>query len=466
MPNNVNELLETMTSLGASDLHLKPSRPPLVRINGHITPLDAEPLNPEDIGKMLSAILQPHQKSRLERDLAVDLGYGVPGLARFRCNIYLQRGTLAASFRLIPYEVKSVTDLDLPKVLLDFAALPAGMVLVTGPTGSGKSTSLAALLKYVVEERPVNIITIEDPMEFLLADGIATISQREVGTDTPSFPEALRNAMRQDPDIIMVGEMRDPETVSTVISAAETGHLVFSTLHTNSAGQTIDRILDTFPANQQTQVRSQLSQVLKAVVSMKLVERADGTGRVAALEILRNSPKIAKMIESGNTAEIREELESSVALYRMQTMNQSLMSLLVHGVINYKEAMRQSPDPEDLSLKLRKMFPSIEENQGEEVSSADFAEILELQQYRRLYEEQEEKSKINLSEKDKEIQALRGAIGERDEQIQALHQRMQEGSAEVERLRNDYTRLQGEAQQKIDKLMERIKQLNQRLVAP
>lgn len=461
---HVNDLLQLTTQVGASDLHLKPSRPPLVRINGHITPLDAPPLQPEEIGKMLSAILQPHQKARLERDLAVDLGYGVPGLARFRCNIYLQRGTLAASFRLVPYEVKSVDELDLPDVLYDFCKMPAGMVLVTGPTGSGKSTTLAALLRYILENRPVNVITIEDPMEFLLADGKATISQREVGTDTPTFPEALRNAMRQDPDVIMVGEMRDVETISTVISAAETGHVVFSTLHTNSAGQTIDRILDAFPANQQTQVRSQLSQVLAAVVSMKLVERKDGTGRIAALEILRNSPKIAKLIEQGKTSEIQEEIESSVSHFRMQTMNQSLIALLVNGVISYEEAMRQSPEPEELSLHLRKTFPNIVTTEGD-VSNADFSEILELQQYRRMYEEQEEKNKISLTDKDEEIERLRTVIADRDEQLQGLQQRLQEGSSEVEKMRSDYERLKTEAQQKIDKLMERIKELNQRLVA-
>ncbi len=206
-----------------------------------------------------------------------------------------------------------------------------GLVLVTGPTGSGKSTTLAALIKHISRRRPVHVITIEDPMEFLFTDDVASISQREVGTDTIAFSEALRNAMRQDPDVIMVGEMRDAETIGTVITAAETGHLVFSTLHTNSAPQTVDRILDAFPADQQSQVRSQLAQVLKGVVSMKLVERRDGNGLVAALEIMKTSPKIAKLIEKGETSHILEEIESSVGYYRMQSMNQSLLSLLVHG---------------------------------------------------------------------------------------------------------------------------------------
>ncbi len=300
-------------------------------------------------------------------------------------------------------------------------------------------------------------------MEFLFSDDMASISQREVGTDTGAFSEALRNAMRQDPDVIMVGEMRDPETVATVISAAETGHLVFSTLHTNNAPQTIDRILDTFPPDQQGQVRAQLAQILKGVVSMKLVERADGKGLVAALEIMRGSPKVSKMIEKGEISQIHEEIESSVGYYRMQSMNQSLMSLLVHGTITYAEAMRQSADPEDLSLKLRRMFPKIEE-QGGEMATSDFSEILELQQFKKLYEEQEAKTKELLAEKELEIDGLHGAIRERDLQADELNRRIQEVAAEREKIRGDYGRLRQEAQEKIDKLMERIKELNQRLM--
>jgi twitching motility protein PilT len=462
----VDELLRKMTEVGASDLHLKPARPPLIRTNGRIHPLDLPPLRPEEIGQMLAAILQPHQKARLERDLAVDLGYGIPGLARFRCNIYLQRGTLAAAFRLIPYEVKTIEQLDLPDVLFELCSLNQGLVLVTGPTGSGKSTTLAAMVKYITSHRECNVITIEDPMEFLIADDRATISQREVGTDTPSFREALRNAMRQDPDVIMVGEMRDTETIATAISAAETGHLVLSTLHTNSAVQTLDRILDSFPPEQQMQVRSQLSQVLRAVMSMKLVARAGGDGRIAALEIMRSSPKIAKLIEEGKTAELLEQVETSVAHLRMQSMNQSLLALLVHGAINYEEAMSQSTDPDDLSLKLRKMFPNIEAQRGEEMpSSADFSEIMQLQQFRKLYEEQDEKVKLTMGDKNDEISRLRKALTDRDEELRALRERLQVGAADLEKHRNDYQRLKSEAQEKIDKLMERIKELNQRLMA-
>lgn len=460
----LDTLLKLMTSKGASDLHLKPTRPPLLRIDGRLMPVESDPLRPDDIEKMLLAILTPAQKARLEERQAVDVGYGVSGLARFRGNLYMQRGTMAASFRRIPYEIQPVESLELPDHLLELCKLNQGLVLVTGPTGSGKSTTLAALIQHISKTRPVHVITIEDPMEFLFTDDVASISQREVGTDTTDFTEALRNAVRQDPDVIMVGEMRDRETISTVITAAETGHLVFSTLHTNSATQTLDRILDTFPADQQAQVRAQLALVLKAVVSMQLVGRADG-GRVPALEIMRASPKVSKMIEAGETAGLLEEVEGSVRYYRMQSMNQSLLALLAHGTITYQEAMTQSPDPEDLSLKLRKMFPMIEERGGEmSPATSDFSQILELQEYRRLYEEQEEKGRARLAQKDEQLAHFQEELQSRDAQLEELRGRLQEAADERERMKGDYARLRQEAQEKIDKLMERIKELNQKLV--
>jgi twitching motility protein PilT len=259
--------------------------------------------------------------------------------------------------------------------------------------------------------------------------------------------------------------MRDPETVATVITAAETGHLVFSTLHTNTAPQTIDRILDTFASDQQGQVRSQLAQVLKAVVTMKLVERQDGTGMVAALEIMKNSPKIAKLIETGEVSAIHEELESSVAYFRMQSMNQSLLALMVHGTISFAEAMKQSSDPEDLQLKLRRMFPRLEVREGDEMpATSDFSQIVELLQFRKLFEEQEEKVKLKLAEKDQEVAEIQAVLNGRDRQIEELGQRLQETAQDREKLRGDYARLRQEAQEKIDKLMERIKELNQRLM--
>ncbi len=462
---HLDQLLRLATDRGASDLHLKPTRPPLLRVHGKLMPIDSEALKPEDISRMVGEILTPAQVQRLEERNAVDIGYGVHGLARFRGSVFMQRGTLAATFRRIPIQILDLDALNLPEVLAELCDLPMGLVLVTGPTGSGKSTTLASLINRIAKRRSAHVITIEDPIEFLFTDDVASVSQREVGTDTPAFREALRNAVRQDPDIIMVGEMRDPETIGTVITAAETGHLVFSTLHTNSATQSIDRILDSFPSEQQKQVRVQLEQVLRAVVSMKLVERADGKGLVPALEILRATPKISDLIVKGNTAAIHDELESSVAYYRMQSMNQSLIALLVHGTISYAEAMRQSADPEDLSLKLRKMFPIIEERGGEMSSPADFSQILELLQYRKLYEEQEDRHRVHLVEKDQRVEELLTALAQRDEQMQQLRTRTTEGGQEMEKLRNDYNRVKREAQEKIDKLSERIRELNQRLVS-
>ncbi len=461
---SLDRFLREMTARGASDLHLKPKRPPLIRVNRRLEPLDDEPLGPRQIEEMAAGILSPKQKSILEERMAVDIGYGIEGLARFRGNVYLQRGTLAVSFRRIPYQIQSLDELELPETLHDFASMSMGLVLVTGPTGSGKSTTLAALVRKITQSRPIHLITVEDPIEFLFSDDVATVSQREVGTDTPSFAEALRNAMRQDPDVLMVGEMRDRETISTVITAAETGHLVFSTLHTNSASQTVDRIVDVFPAYQQAQVRAQLAQVLKGVVSMKLVERKSGDGLIAALEILKSSPKIAERIEAGHTGELVREVESSVAYFKMQSMNQSLLALLVHGTISYREAMRNSPDPEDLSLKLRRMFPKIEEHGGDMGSTADFSQILELQQVQKLYEEQEEKVKILLVEKNRRIEELERKISEREARLQQAANRLQQASAEMTKVRNEANQVRKESQEKIDKLSERIKALNQQLM--
>ncbi len=462
---DIDQLLAIMVKQDASDLHIKVGRPPLLRINGSLLPLKTDPLTYQDMTRIMDKVLtKPGQKQRFEEKMSTDVGYGVKGVARFRGNFYMQRGNPAAVFRQVPFQVKSLEELDLPRVVTDLCQLPMGLVLVTGPTGSGKSTTLAAIIKWITTNQPLHLITIEDPIEFLFADAMSSVSQRELGTDTVSFSEALRNAMRQDPDVIMVGEMRDAETISTVMTAAETGHLVFSTLHTNSAPQTIDRILDSFPADQQGQIRAQLAQVLRAVISMKLVVRKDGKGRVAALEIMRNSPKIAKMIEKGETSELHEELESSVGYYRMQSMNQSLLALLVYGAITYQEAMEQSHDPEDLLLKLRRMFPNLEQR-GDQVAmpDADFAEIQELRQYRKLYDEQEAKNKERIAEKDEHAAYLQGTIEDREDTIRQMEGRLQEMRAEAERMRADYARLQAEAQEKMNKLLDRIRELNQRM---
>src|SRR6266849_6280623 len=330
---SLNDLLIYMAKQEASDLHLKQMRLP---------------------------ILNKPQREKFDANQSVDIGYGVPGVARFRANLYMQRGTVGGVFRRIPIQIIGIDQLELPRAIHDLTQIPDGLVLVTGPTGSGKSTTLAAMISELAEKEPLHIVTIEDPIEFLFIDKVADISQREIGTDTPSFREALRNAMRQDPDVIMVGEMRDGETMSTVLTAAETGHLVFSTLHTNNAAQTIDRIIDGFPPDQHKQIRGQLGLVLRGIVSLKLIKTKEGK-LTAAVEVLKNTPQIAKMIEDGHTKDILEAMESSVGLYKMQSMNQSLIALLVHQQITYEDAMALSSDGDDLSLKVRKLFPQIEE---------------------------------------------------------------------------------------------------------
>ncbi len=462
----LKELLMFMTKKGASDLHIKPMRPPLLRIQGRLIPVKADPLQPEEVEKMLSEILSPGQLARFEKRQAVDMGYGVPGVARFRCNIYMQRGTMAGVFRRVPFEIQTIEELNLPDVIESFTEYPSGLVLITGPTGSGKSTTLAAMINLIAKARQCHVVTIEDPIEFLFLDDRATISQREVGTDTPTFMEALTNTMRQDPDVIMIGEMRDLETMATAITAAETGHLVLSTLHTNNAAQTVDRIIDSYPADQQTQVRGQLGLVLRAIVSMQLVQDKEEMHRLPICEILVKSPKISKHIENGEIKEILEEMENSVNFYHMQSMNQSLIALLAHNQITYEQAIDASVDPDDLSLKLREMFPSIEERfrEGEmSPSPADFSQITELLETKQLYEEMEERHRSKLEEKDEQIGALEANIAALRDQMQESSGDSDELKREAEIARSEVQRSRDEAQQKINALNERIRELNQQI---
>lgn len=462
----LKELLMFMTKKEASDLHLKPMRPPLLRIQGRLIPVKATPLKPDDIEKMLEPVMTPTLRQIFLEKQAVDIGYGVPGVARFRCNVFMQRGTMAAVFRRVPFDILTIEELNLPDVIETFTEIPSGLVLVTGPTGTGKSTTLAALVHKIAATRPCHVVTIEDPIEFLFSDDKATISQREVGTDTPTFQEALRNCMRQDPDVIMVGEMRDLATISTAITAAETGHLVFSTLHTNSAAQTIDRIIDAFPPDQQIQVRNQLALVLKAIVSMTLVENKEDTARLPAVEILLNAPKISKHIEMGEIKEIAEEMEKSVNYYKMQTMNQSLIGLLAHDVITYDEAVKASWDPEDLSLKLRKMFPSIEEKFREgkmAPSAADFSQITELLETKELYEELEERHKVKFQEKDERIADLEAEVTDLRLALEQNSGSNEEGKREMEKVKGENQRLREDLEKKTGALNERIRDLNQKL---
>ena len=465
---SLNDLLVFMAKKEASDLHLKPMRPPLVRIRGKLLPVTGtEPLKPAELEKMLLPILNRAQREKFDANLSVDFGYGVPGVARFRGNLYMQRGTAAAVFRRIPINIQTIDQLELPVAVREMTQLPDGLVLVTGPTGSGKSTTLAGMIAEISDREPLHIVTIEDPIEFLFSDRTAVISQREVGTDTPNFKEALRNSMRQDPDVIMVGEMRDVETIQTVMTAAETGHLVLSTLHTNNAAQTIDRIIDAFPPDQHKQIRSQLALVLRGIISLKLLRTVTGT-MTAAVEILKNSPRVAKLIEEGNTKDILEEMESSVGLYRMQSMNQSLVALLVHQKITYEEAMALASDPDDLSLKLRKLFPQIEERVRTGGSMApsysDFSQITELMDIKRLYEEQEVQWRQRLSDKDEELETLRHDVDFLRQQVAQLQGSFGQKDEEIARAKADSERLRADAQAKIGQLQERIKELNQKLM--
>ncbi len=457
-----------MSKQHASDLHLKPMRPPLVRVQGKLIPIKTDPLKPADLERMLLPILNKTQREKFDAQQSVDFGYGVPGVARFRANMYMQRGTVGAVFRRIPIQVSSVETLELPIAVTELTQIPDGLVLVTGPTGSGKSTTLAAMILNIAEHEPLHVVTIEDPIEFLFQDKVAAISQREVGTDTPTFREALRNAMRQDPDVIMVGEMRDMETIQTVLTAAETGHLVFSTLHTNNAAQTLDRIIDAFPSEQHKQIRAQLSLVLRGIISLKLIKTVEGK-MTAAVEVLKNSPRIAKLIEDGHTKDILEEIENSVGLYRMQSMNQSLIALLVHQKITYQDAMALSSDPDDLSLKLRKLFPQIEERvrQGGDMapSYSDFSQITELMDIKRLYEEQESQWRQRFSDKEEELEQLRHDLDFLRTQVQQQSGGDKQKDEEINRLRGEAERLRADAQAKITQLQERIKELNQKLMA-
>ncbi len=465
---SLNDLLIYMARQQASDLHLKPMRPALLRLQGKLIPVKMDPLKPADLERMLLPVLNNAQREKFDANQSVDFGYGVPGVARFRANVFMQRGTVGAVFRRVPINVLSIDSLELPEAVRELSHLPDGLVLVTGPTGSGKSTTLAAMMMEISETEPLHIVTIEDPIEFLFGDRTAAVSQREVGTDTPSFHEALKNAMRQDPDVIMVGEMRDRETIQTVLTAAETGHLVFSTLHTNNAAQTIDRIIDAFPSEQHKQIRSQLGLVLRGIISLKLVKTKESQ-LTAAVEILKTTPQIAKMVEDGTTKDILEAMESSVGVFRMQSMNQSLIALLVHQKISYKDAMELSSDPDDLSLKVRKLFPQIEERvrAGGDMapSYSDFSQITELMDIKRLYEEQESQWRQRLSDKDEELENLRHDLDFLRQQVAQTQSSRSQNDDEVQRMRTENERLRAEAQAKIGQLQERIKELNQKLIA-
>ncbi|MGH2528389.1 MAG: type IV pilus twitching motility protein PilT [Actinomycetota bacterium] len=345
----VPELLEIVLERGASDLHLTAGAPPTIRLHGDLIRLMEYPiLSPRGLQGMIYAILPQKMRERLEQELELDMSYALPGKARFRVNVYFQRDSIGAAFRLIPYEIKSIESLGLPSVVADLARYPRGFVVVTGPTGSGKSTSLAAMVDIVNRERSAHIMTVEDPIEFLHKHQACIVNQREVGADTHSFAQALKHVLRQDPDVILVGEMRDLETISTAITAAETGHLVFATLHTQDAPQTIDRIIDVFPPHQQQQVRVQLATTLQGVVTQQLLQGVDGRSRAVACEVLICTPAVRNLIREGKTHQIYSIMQAG-GRFGMQTMDQALANLVKGGQITQQVAYERSHDPEELN---------------------------------------------------------------------------------------------------------------------
>jgi twitching motility protein PilT len=351
-PFNLKQAIGHMVQRSGSDLLLKVGRAPTVRVNGELAALEMQPLKPEDLKLLAEQIMTPRQVKEFAEKKEADFAIGVPGVGRFRTNIYQQRGTLAFAFRAIPYEVKTVRELLLPPILEEIALRPRGLVLVTGITGSGKSTALAALINHINNHRRVNVITIEDPIEFLHRDVMSNISQREVGSDTLSFGGALRHVLRQDPDVILLGEIRDMETLDTALKAADTGHLVFSTLHTTDATQTINRVISFYPPHQHQEIRALLSTALQAVVSLRLVPRKDGRGRVPAAEILINSAAVADNIRDIEKAlNIPDLIAEGTVSYGMQSFDQSLMQWYKDGIVSYESAIFYASNPSEFALR-------------------------------------------------------------------------------------------------------------------
>ncbi|HLV25459.1 MAG TPA: type IV pilus twitching motility protein PilT [Gemmatimonadales bacterium] len=345
-------VLQQMVQRGASDLHLKVGRPPTLRVNGELVPLDLTPLRPNDLVGLAKELMTPQQLKEFADERESDFATGVPGIGRFRVNVYLQRGTLAFALRIVPHRVPRLDELHLPPVLMELALAPRGLVLVTGVTGSGKSTAMAAMLQHINERRQANIITIEDPIEFLHRDQKCHINQREVGTDTGSFAQALRRVLRQDPDIIQIGEIRDLETLDTALKAADTGHLVFATLHTTDATQTINRVMSFYPPHQQAEVRFALASALHAVVSLRLVPRVDRPGRVPAAEVLVNTAAVRDNVrDMSKSLNIPELIREGTIQYGMQSFDQSLMAWYTRGVISFDSALFYATSPAEFALR-------------------------------------------------------------------------------------------------------------------
>jgi len=348
MSVTLHQLLKTLVEQGGTDLHITTNSPPQIRIDGKLIPLQLPPLAAPETKQLCYSVLTDNQKHRLEEALELDLSFGVKGLARFRANIYNQRGAVAGAFRTIPWEIKSFKELGLPETIAKLCTKPRGLILVTGPTGSGKSTTLAAMLDKVNSERHEHIVTIEDPVEYLHGHKKCMVNQRELHSDTHSFPNALRAALRQDPDVVLIGEMRDLETIEAALRISETGHLTFATLHTNSASQTINRIIDVFPSHQQSQVRAQLSFVLEGIMCQSLLPKATGQGRALAMEILIPNSAVRNLIREDKVHQIYAMMQSGQAKHGMQTFNQSLATLYFKKQISLQTALARTSNVEEL----------------------------------------------------------------------------------------------------------------------
>ena len=348
----IYQLLQAMVEKGASDLHLTAGSPPQLRIDGKLYPIKLPKLRPKDIERLSYSVMTEIQKKRFEEKNELDMSFQWRGFSRFRANFFRQRGSMAAAIRQIPTKIRSFEELGLPPVVKDLTERPHGLVLVTGPTGSGKSTTLASMIDYINSTRRAHIITIEDPIEFLHRHKLSIVNQREVGSDTSDFNTALRYVMRQDPDVVLVGEIRDLETMVTTLRLAETGHLVFSTLHTNNTIQTINRIMDLFPVEQQANVRSQLAFVIEGILSQQLLPRADGKGRILALEIMIATPAIRNLIREDKLHQVYSQMQVGQKKYQMQTMNQALLKLVQQGLVTKEEALSRAYDLEEFKMML------------------------------------------------------------------------------------------------------------------
>ena len=348
MAVSLHQLLKTMLEMGGSDLHVTNNSPPQIRVDGKLRPLDMPPLTTVETKQLAYSVLTDNQKHRFEENLELDFSFGIKNLARFRANVFQQRGSVAAVYRTIPYEIKGFKELGLPPVIAQICDKPRGLVLVTGPTGSGKSTTLAAMLDKVNKERSEHIITIEDPIEYLHNHQKCIVNQREIHSDTHSFTAALRSALREDPDVVLIGEMRDLETIESALRIAETGHLTFATLHTNSAAQTINRIVDVFPAHQQSQIRAQLSFVLEGIMCQSLLPRASGSGRALAMEILVPNSAIRNLIREDKIHQIYSSMQTGQERHGMQTFNQSLATLYFKKQITLQLALTMSSNSDEL----------------------------------------------------------------------------------------------------------------------